>query len=194
MCSSDLSKYECIQTLADLQRWIARAQARGMVAVDTETDSLNQVRARMVGISLSVGPGTGCYIPLRDGSAEAVDLLDTSTAPPQISVKDAIAALKPLLEDPGVLKIGHNIKYDMHVFAHEGVAVAPVDDTMVISYVLDGAKTGHGMDELALRHLDHTNIKFSEVCGSGKSQITFDKVPLDKATAYAAEEDRKSTV
>ncbi len=190
----DHSRYECVQALADLQRWIARAQAQGYVAVDTETDSLYQARARMVGVSLSLGAGSGCYIPLRHVGNAPQGQLDlggdpaASAAPPQIPIKDAIAALKPLLEDPGVLKIGHNIKYDMHVFAHEGIAVAPVDDTMVISYVLDGAKTGHGMDELALRHLDHTNIKFSDVCGSGKNQITFDKVPLDKATAYAAED------
>jgi DNA polymerase-1 len=190
----DRSRYETVQTLADLRRWIAAATAQGAVAVDTETDSLDAMRARLVGVSLSLGPGSGCYIPLRhvgsapEGMLALGEAAAARDAPPQIPVAEAVAALKPLLADPGVLKIGHNIKYDMHVLRGEGLTVTPIDDTMVISYVLDGAKNGHGMDELAARHLDHRTITFSEVCGSGKTQITFDKVALDKATAYAAED------
>ena len=188
------TKYETIQKKADLERWVNAAMTAGWVAVDTETDGLNPHQARMVGVSLSLEPGTGCYIPLRHtGSAPqgSLDLggdNDTADAPPQIPIKDAIKLLKPLLESPGVLKIGHNIKFDMHVFAREGIEVSPVDDTMVISYVLEGSQHGHGMDELSNLHLGHKTIPFSEVCGTGKKQITFDQVPLDKASTYAAED------
>ncbi len=186
--------YETIQTAAELERWVKTASANGWVAVDTETDGLDPLRARLVGVSLSITPGSGCYIPLRHVGSAAQGTLDLGgdsglkEAPPQIPIKAAITLLKPLLEDPGVLKIGHNIKFDMHIFAGEGINVAPVDDTMVISYILEGAAHGHGMDELAALHLDHQTIKFSDVCGSGKNQITFDRVSLDKATAYAAED------
>ena len=182
--------YETVTTLADLQRWVGTAAANGWVAVDTETTGLDPMQAKLVGVSLSITPGSACYIPLRHtGSAPAGTLdLAGDAAPPQIAVKDALAALKPLLEDPGVLKIGHNIKFDMHVLAREGIDVAPVDDSMVISYVLESAGHGHGMDELAELHIRHNTIKFADVCGSGKNQITFDRVPLDKATAYAAED------
>jgi DNA polymerase-1 len=108
--------------------------------------------------------------------------------PDQIPVAEALAALKPLLEDPGVLKIGHNIKYDAIIFARNGIDVAPVDDSMLLSFVLDGGSHGHGMDELAALHLDHTCIAFKDVAGSGKSQVTFDRVALDKALDYAAED------
>ena len=194
--------YETIQTTAELERWVKAAAANGWVAVDTETDGLDPLRARMVGVSLAMAAGAGCYIPLRHVGSAGQGQLDligdlggdadgpggSKEAPPQIAVKAAIKLLKPLLEDPGVLKIGHNIKFDMHVFAREGIAVAPVDDTMVISYILEGAGHGHGMDELATLHLDHQSIKFADVCGTGKNQITFDRVPLDKATAYAAKD------
>ncbi len=182
--------YETVTTLKDLQRWVGTAAANGWVAVDTETTGLDPMQAKLVGVSLSVTPGSACYIPLRHtGSAPAGTLdLAGDAAPPQIPIKDAIAALKPLLEDPGVLKIGHNIKFDMHILAREGINVAPVDDSMVISYVLGAGKNGHGMDELSTLHLEHETIKFADVCGSGKNQITFDRVPLDKATAYAAED------
>jgi DNA polymerase-1 len=188
------ASYETVQTLADLERWVKNAAANGWVAVDTETDGLDPLRARMCGVSLSITPGSGCYIPLRHVGSAAQGTLDlggesgNKEAPPQIAVKDAIKLLKPLLEDPGVLKIGHNIKFDMHVFAREGINVAPVEDTIVISYILEGAGHGHGMDELAALHLDHQTIKFADVCGTGKNQITFDRVALDKATAYAAED------
>ncbi len=182
--------YETITTIKDLQRWVGTAAANGWVAVDTETTGLDPMQAKLVGVSLCVTPGTACYIPLRHtGSAPAGTLdLAGDAAPPQIPLKDALKALKPLLEDPGVLKVGHNIKFDMHILAGEGINIAPVDDSMVISYVLESAGHGHGMDELAELHLSHNTIKFADVCGSGKNQITFDRVPLDKATAYAAED------
>ena len=188
------TRYETIQKTSDLKRWVDAATANGFVAVDTETDGLNPLQARMVGISLSIEPGSGCYIPLRHtGGAQqgALELGDDETAqdaPPQIPVEEAIQILTPLLENPGVLKIGHNIKFDTHVFAQEGINLTPVDDTMVISYVLEGSQHGHGMNELSDLHLDHKTIPFSEVCGTGKKQITFDQVQLDAATTYAAED------
>ncbi len=186
--------YDLIQDEKALDDWIDRATKAGVVAVDTETDALDAFRANLVGISLSVEPGSGCYIPVGhtgSGDQGALDLGDDSKekeAPKQIELKKVIAKLKPLLQDPGVLKIGQNIKYDMHVLRRVGIDVTPVDDTMVLSYVLDGSSHKHSMDELAELHLGHTTIKFSDVCGKGKNQITFDRVPLDQATDYAAED------
>ena len=186
--------YETVQTVERLQHWIEAATANGWVAVDTETDSLDPMQANMVGFSLSIVQGSGCYVPVRHVGSAAQGALDLggdaapSDAPKQITVTAGMKALKPLLENPGVLKIGHNIKFDMHIFAREGLSVAPVDDTMVLCYVLGAGKHGHGMDEVAEVHLGHTTIKYSDVCGAGRNQITFDKVPLDKATEYAAED------
>ncbi len=192
----DRSAYELVQSLDALDRWIAQAHAAGFVAFDTETTSLDSVRADLVGISLATAPGAACYIPVghrAPGGQGNFDLGDGNGStqketPPQIPLKQAVARLKPLLEDPGILKIGQNIKYDMEIMARLGVRIAPHDDTMLISYVLEGALHGHGMDELSELHLQHTPIKFSDVAGSGKTQITFDQVPLDKAKDYSAED------
>jgi len=191
----DRDAYTLVTEEANLARWIARATDLGRVAVDTETTGLDPMTARLVGVSLAVAPGEACYIPLRHGLVEAAPTdggfdfgTDHVAAPKQIPVDRAVALLKPLLADAGVLKIGHNIKFDMHVLAQEGLSVAPLDDTMAMSYALDGGAHGHGMDELALLHLGHETIPFTEVCGKGKAQITFDKVPLDAARAYAAED------
>ncbi len=185
------TEYSLVQDEAALAAWIERAHAAGIVAVDTETTSLNSMSAHLVGASLSVEPGRACYIPLAHvapGGGTA-DLIDEAQPPPlQIGMEAALAALKPLLEDPGVLKIGHHIKYDMEVFARYGIVVSPVDDTMILSYVLEGGAHGHGLDELALLHLDHRNIKFSEVAGSGKNRVSFAEVALEAACAYAAED------
>jgi DNA polymerase-1 len=188
--------YELVQDLSALQRWVDTAMEKGFVAVDTETTSLTPAKAKLVGISMSVEEGGGCYIPLqhRDpaGYAESFDfsmqekVLQAELK--QIPVEAALKMLKPLLEDESVLKIGHNIKYDMQLFMHYGIAVAPVDDTMLLSYVLDGSSHGHGMDELAQTFLGYNTIKYADVTGSGKSQISFDLVPLDRALQYAAED------
>ena len=175
-------EYLCVQTLDDLKRWIAEATYEGFVAVDTETTSLEAPEAELVGASLAIKPGRACYIPLGHGAPEG------GAAPDQIPFDDALKLLKGLLEDPAVLKIGQNIKYDMVVLKRYGLAVAPVDDTMLLSFALDAGRHNHGMDELAVRHLEHKTISYSEVAGSGKSQVTFDQVPLDKAVAYAAED------
>jgi DNA polymerase I len=181
--------YECVQSLDVLDGWIARAQKAGMVAVDTETTSLNVMRCRLVGVSLSIEPGAACYIPVGHGSGGGEGSLDLDGgAPEQIPIKEALKRLKPLLEDPAVLKVGQNLKYDMLVFLKHGIRVHPIDDTMLLSYVLESGLHGHGMDELAELHLGVTPIKFEEVTGTGKSKITFDQVPLDKATDYAAED------
>ena len=189
--------YELVQGADALKRWIAQAYEAGVVAVDTETTSLDAMRAGLVGLSLSIGAGRACYVPLAhttpvrqgsldlgDGGAKDAD----GEAPLQIPVDEALALLKPLLGDAAVLKVGHNIKYDMHVLRRHGIPVTPVDDTMVLSYVLEGGLHGHGMDELAVLHLDHQTIKFKDVTGTGKTRITFDQVPLDKALDYAAED------
>ena len=184
-------RYELVQDADTLRRWVDRARETGVLAVDTETDSLTPATATLVGVSLSTEPGIACYIPLAHGaSAAAAGQLDFDAPPPpvQIPTAEAMAILKDVLEDPSVLKIGHNFKFDHQLFARNGIAVSPVDDSMLISYVLDGGAHGHGMDELAEMHLAYTPIPFKEVCGTGKNQITFDRVPLDKALAYAAED------
>jgi len=186
------TEFELVQSEDALKRWIAEAMDAGVVAVDTETTSLNAMSAELVGVSLCVTPGRACYIPLTHKGSEAQgDLLGGdggSEAPEQIPLARALDLLRPMLEDPGVLKVGQNIKYDMLVLNRYDIAVAPVDDTMVLSYVLESGLHGHGMDELARLHLGHETIKFKDVAGSGKAQVTFDRVALDKALDYAAED------
>ncbi len=192
--------YELVQDEEVLARWVADATRQGYVAVDTETTSLDAMRAELVGVSMSLTPGSGCYIPLvhkgaggqgafdlGDG-AENGDGSDGGLLPGQIGRERAVAILKPMLEDPAVLKIGHNIKYDALLLSRYGVAVGPVDDTILMSFVLDGGRHGHGMDDLAQIHLDHSCISFKDVAGTGKSQVTFDYVPLETARDYAAED------
>jgi DNA polymerase I len=178
-----LDSYETVTDLERLNDWVRAAIAQGHVAVDTETDSLNSVDAALVGVSLALAPNRACYIPLGHGAKG--DLL-SGDRPEQIALDDAIAALKPMLEDPAVLKIGQNIKYDLSVFARRDVRVAPIDDTMLMSFVLEAGQHGHGMDELSELHLGHKPITFKDVAGTGKSQLSFDQVPLDAATRYAA--------
>ena len=185
----DHAAYETVQTLERLQAWVARARAAQAVAVDTETTSLDAIRADLVGVSLALGPNDACYIPLGHGGSDMF-----AQKPEQVPMADAIAALKPLLEDEAVLKIFQNGKYDLNVLARAGIMVGPIDDTMVISFDLDagrgedGIGGGHGMDELSQRHLGHTPIAFKDLCGTGKKAIGFAEVPLDRATAYAAED------
>jgi len=181
----DRSAYEMVTTLDALDRWIAEATANGFVALDTETDCIDCVIARLVGVSLAIAPNKACYIPVGHVSA---DLL--SDAPSQMPMADVLARLKPLLEDPAVLKIGHNLKYDWVMFAKRDIHVAPYDDTMVMSFDLDAGRGlgGHGLDELAKAMFNHECIPFKQVCGTGQKAITFDKVPMAQATEYAAED------
>lgn len=179
--------YHTITTMDLLNKVIARAYDTGILAIDTETTALTPMRAELVGISLCAEVGTAYYIPLGHGKKR--DLLDAPTdSVVQLPVKDVMAALKPLLEDPSVLKVGHNLKYDWQMFAKGGIEVTPVDDTMLLSYVLDNITHGHGLDELAETYCGHKMISYSSVTGTGKSQITFDQVDIEKATQYAAED------
>ncbi len=182
--------YALVQTIGDLKAWIALAEAAGEVAVDTETTSLEPMRAELVGISLAVRPHEACYIPLghRAPDAGGLALEGAVAAPLQIPMAEALDLLRPMLENPAILKIGQNIKYDMQIFARLGIQVAPIDDTMLMSYVLDGGRHGHGMDELSRIHLGHETITYKEVAGRGKAAVTFNKVALDQALRYAAED------
>ena len=179
----DRSAYETVTTLEALDRWIAEAAALGLVAIDTETDCIDCVIARLVGISLATAPNKACYIPVGHSSADLY-----SDAPSQLPMNAVLERLKPLLEDPAVLKVGHNLKYDWVMFAKHDIDVAPYDDTLVMSFDLDAGRSGHGLDELAKTHFEHECIPFKQLCGTGAKQITFDKVPLAQATEYAAED------
>ena len=191
------AEYELVQTVAALEGWIAEAVRVGFVAVDTETTSLDAMRAELVGVSLSVEDGRACYIPLGHKQPAAQGALDLGgdgdsggggDVPDQIPLNKAVKLLKPMLEDPSVLKIGQNIKYDMKVLSRYGITIAPIDDTMLLSYVLGGGLHGHGMDDLAERELGLDTIKYADVTGTGKAKVTFDLVGLDKALDYAAED------
>ena len=179
----DLDQYETVVDLEALDRWIAQARQQGWIAVDTETTGIDATQAELVGISLALAPNRACYIPLAHGGtdmfAEKPDQLDTGVV---------IATLKPLLEDPSVLKIGHNLKYDMIILGRLGIDVAPFDDTILMSFDLDAGLHGHGMDELAMLHLEHKCIAFKDVVGTGKSQRGFAEIDLKTATRYAAED------
>ena len=179
------SEYSLVQSADALKTWIQLAREAGTVAFDTETTSLDAGRAELVGFSLSVKPGEACYVPL---AHRATDLLAGAETFEQIPMAEALTLLKPLLEDPAILKIGQNIKYDMRIMAQHGIEIAPIDDSMLLSYVLDGGLHGHGMDELSTLHFDHKPIPFKQVAGTGKNQITFDQVPLAEACDYAAED------
>jgi DNA polymerase-1 len=183
----DVSAYECVRDLEALDRWIAKATAAGMVAFDTETDALSSANADLCGVSLAIAPGEACYIPVGHCEAEGL-ALEAAADLVQIPTEAMIARLKPLLENPAVLKVAHNAKYDIAVLSRYGVAVAPIDDTMLISYVLEAGLHGHGMDELSKLWLDHQPIAFKTVAGSGKAQMSFKHVKLDAATGYAAED------
>jgi DNA polymerase I len=189
----DRSKYETVRTLARLKEWIGRAHEMGVVAVDTETTSLDAMRAHLCGFSLALAPNEACYVPIghREGGGEGKgDLFspEAKLCEGQIPERDALAVLKPLLEDKAVLKVAQNMKYDWLVFAQRGIQAAGYDDTMLISYVLDAGKGGHGMDDLAKRWLNHDTIHFHHVAGSGKAQVSFDCVAIEKASEYAAED------
>ncbi|KQM21965.1 DNA polymerase I [Novosphingobium sp. Leaf2] len=185
----DRTAYECVTTEAQLDQWIARAAQARLVAIDTETSMLDAMRADLAGISLAVGPNEACYIPLGHGGTDMF-----AERPSQVPLGEALRRLKPLLESDAVLKVGQNIKYDLNILARHGIHVSPIDDTMIASFCLDAGRSldgiggGHGMDELAQRHLGHTTLTFKDICGTGKKAIPFGEVPLDRATQYAAED------
>jgi len=190
----EVDKYHCVRRLEDLQRWVAAAREHGLVAVDTETTSLDPMQAELCGISLALEPGFACYVPLGHGRGEG-DIFayadgNKGLERDQIPLAEALDALQPLLEDPAVLKVGQNIKYDWLVLARNGITVAPFDDTMLMSYALDaGARQGHGMDGLCKEILQHEPIAYKAVTGNGRAgKLSFEKVESTRAAAYAAED------
>jgi DNA polymerase I len=186
----DRKRYETVRSLDRLKHWIARAYEEGVVAVDTETSSLDPMRADLCGFSLAVAPNEACYVPLihREGGIGRDSLFPGTIVDDQVSEQAALELLKPLLEDLSILKVGHNFKFDWLIFRRRGIDASPYDDTMLMSYVLDAGKTGHGMDELSEKLLGHKAIAFNHVAGSGKAQIPFDDVDINKAAEYAAED------
>ena len=184
----DAGAYEKIDTMAALERWIARIREVGHVAVDTETTSLDEMRAELVGISLCVDAGRAAYIPLGHKQGGG-DLFGSSElVAGQLPMAAVLAALKPVLQDAAVLKIGQNMKYDWKIFARHGVEIAPFDDTMLLSSAMQAGLNGHGMDALSEKYLGHVPIPIKSLLGAGKSQITFDRVAIDDAVKYAAED------
>ncbi|MEX1233941.1 MAG: DNA polymerase I [Roseovarius sp.] len=185
----DPAKYEHVSDMAALGVWLERIRAKGHVAVDTETTSLNEMQADLVGVSLAVEPGQACYIPLAHKGEGEGDLFGgAARAEGQMGLEEALAALKPVLEDASILKIGQNMKYDAKVLARYDIEVGPFDDTMLISYALHAGLHGHGMDALSERYLNHTPIPIKSLLGTGKSAVTFDRVPVAEAVKYAAED------
>jgi len=184
----DHAKYETLREMAELKRWIAAIRERGYVAVDTETTGLDEMRADLVGVSLCVEPGIACYIPLAHVNGQGDLLGGAERVEGQMDFDAALAVLKPVLEDPSILKIGQNMKYDMKIFARLGITIAPIADTMLMSYAAHAGLHNHGMDALSDRYLDHSPIPIKSLLGSGKSQITFDQVKIGDAAPYAAED------
>ena len=181
-------KTEAYETVADkdgLERWVARIQDEGHVALDIETTAFDPMQARLAGLALSVAPGEACYVPVGHRSGDGLDFGGSEIK--QLALADLITLLTPLLEDPAILKIGHNLKYDTLVFRRLGIEIRAVEDTMLMSYALESGLNGHGKDELAQKHLGHKPIAYKDVAGTGKSAVTFERVPLDRATHYAAE-------
>ncbi|OXE37224.1 MAG: DNA polymerase I [Phenylobacterium zucineum] len=183
----DTTAYACVRDLDALDAWIARARAARIIAFDTETDALSSANAALCGVSLAVGPSQACYIPLGH-EPEGGLAFDAPADLTQIPIPEAMARLKPLLEDPSVLKVAQNAKYDLAVLSRYGIEVSPIEDTMLISYVLEAGLHNHGMDELSKLWLSHEPISFKTVTGTGKAQKSFKHVALDAATTYAAED------
>ncbi len=172
--------YQTILTEAQLEDWLSRLSNSELFAVDTETTSLDAQQARLVGLSFCAEAGTAAYLPLAHSYAGV---------PEQLPFEETLARLKPLLEDPARLKVGQNLKYDTIVLAHHGIELQGIAyDTMLESYVTEAGITRHDMDSLALRHLDHQNIAFKDIAGSGRKQLTFDQIDLSQAAPYAAED------
>ncbi len=187
----DRSHYQIVRTLDQLNAWIGRARDLGMVAVDTETTSLDPMQATLCGFSLALSPDEACYVPLahrQNGHSGADGLFAGDLASDQIPEGLALAAMKPLLEDASILKVGQNLKFDWLVFAQRGIEMAPQDDTMLMSYVLDAGRSDHGLDPLAQRYFGHKTIDYNEVVGSGRSKLEFDNVTIERAAEYAAED------
>ena len=188
MPAIDPASYETVTDMAALDRWIVAIREVGQVAIDTETTGLDEMRADLAGICLAVAPGQACYIPVGH-VAGGDDLFGQSAlVDGQLALDQVLAVLKPVLEDAAILKIGQNLKYDWKILARHGIRMDPIADTMLMSYALNAGTHNHGMDELAERYLGHKCIPIKGLIGSGKAQINFSQVPIDKAAPYAAED------
>ncbi|CAN5254751.1 DNA polymerase I [soil metagenome] len=182
----DAAKYETVTDMLALERWIAAIMEEGAVAFAAKITSIDPMQGNLAGLSLATAPGRACYIPVNHRAREGLDFGRGDI--PQLTEAEALARLKPMLEDASILKIGHNIKSDLIVLARRGIRIAPIDDTMLLSYALESGRNGHGLDDLAQKHLDHKPITVKEIAGSGRSYITYDLIAHDRATAHAAEE------
>ena len=194
--------YQLITEYKELERWCSIAENQGLVAIDTETTSINAASADLVGVSLAISPGRACYIPLQHTPAYqsanqvGLDFTDTSENETkvyqQIDFNKAMNRLKQLLEDKSVLKVGHNLKYDSHILKQKrngNITIFPLDDTMCLSYVLDAGRIErHGLDYLAAKWLKHQTIKYEDICGKGSKQVSFDQISPSDACNYAAED------
>ena len=186
--SFDSVDYSCVQELGTLQNWISKISERGWVAVDTETTGLDDMVAELVGICLCVEVGEACYIPLNHKSGDDDLFGGNKLAPNQLPLQKVLELLKPIFEDSAIIKIGQNIKYDMKILSRYNIDIFPIDDTMLLSYALNGGAHNHGMDSLSSRYLDHSPISIKSLLGSGKSAITFDQLSIAEAVDYAAED------
>jgi DNA polymerase-1 len=183
----DVKSYRAITAAADLTAYVARAYDLGFLAFDVETTGNDAMADDLVGVALALSPGDAVYVPLRHGKISR-DLMSSGEAPEQIALADAVAILKPVMEDDSILKIAHDAKFDINMLASVGIAVANIDDSMLMSYALDAGIHGHGLDELSQKHLGHDPISYKEVVGSGKAMLTFDRIEVPRATEYAAED------
>jgi DNA polymerase-1 len=184
----DRESYVTIRDADTLAAWLAEATDTGLLCVDLETTSLDEMMAEIVGVALASAPGRAAYVPVAHTSGDGDLLGQVERVPDQLDLDTVLDALRPVLADTATLKIGQNLKYDLKVLRRHGVEVTPIDDTMLMSYALDSGISSHGMDVLSERHLGHRTVHIKDLIGSGKAAITFDKVELDKAATYAAED------
>jgi DNA polymerase-1 len=185
----DRDKYQTVRTLDQLNAWIARIHDTGHVAIDAKAASIDPMQAEMCGIALALGPNDACYIPLsHKQSGDGAGLFAAGLVPDQIEARDALQALRPLLESTGLLKIGFNIKFNAVLFAQHGIVLRNHDDVQLMSYALDAGRNAHGLDALSESRLGHATLSHGDVTGSGKNRLSFDQVAIDRATAYSAED------
>jgi DNA polymerase-1 len=185
----DRSKYQTIRSLDQLKGWVTRARDIGRFAIEAKASSIDPMQADICGIALALAPNDACYVPLaHKQSGDGIGLFDAGLAPDQIRQEEALEALKPLLESPGILKIGFNIKFNAVMFAQAGITLRNYDDVQLMSYALDAGRNAHGLEQLSERWLGHATLTYGELTGSGKGKLSFDQVAIDKATAYSAED------
>jgi DNA polymerase I len=185
----DRNAYQTIRSLDALHAWIARAHDVGHFAIETKANSIDPMQAEMCGFAMALGPNDACYVPLsHKQSGDGAGLFAAGLAPDQIKAADALDALRTLLQSPGILKIGFNIKFNAVMLAQAGITIRNPDDVQLMSYALDAGRNAHGLDALAERWLGHATMSYGELTGSGKGKLSFDQVAIDRATAYSAED------